>query len=402
MRETTLNPGHNHLHKDSIDLDFYKPKNIYSELEKISDAIKSQVPGEIIRPAPILTFDEIPILYPGTINSISGKKGCHKSRFSEHIASLLINKNATKSKLGISKNPNIQTRVVYIDTERNYKWHLAEVVKSIIINAGYKETDEDWKEIFNIYSLIDIPRIDRVSAIEAILEGERKQCDYHLFFILDVLTDCVSNFNNLDDTNAIFDKLNVFINKHDTTFLCAIHTNPESDKDRGHTGTELGNKSSNQWTIKKIYKDSKFTGFYDLIFGKARFTKDLDPIIIAYDEETNGLKIAPEGSTDTGERKSQAAEECIPFLEGYFESPDERIKHQALMDLLSNDLGLKPDATRKRITAVVDAGMRIIVDGNVYNLAKDKVKKETIYFLTLIQENFKLIPLKKEEEDLPF
>ncbi len=73
----------------------------------------------IILSLPIIKHNDIPVIFPNTINVIQGQAGVHKSRLAEHLcASLLKKHDCSNPLLGFQRtNFDANYTVLYVDTE---------------------------------------------------------------------------------------------------------------------------------------------------------------------------------------------------------------------------------------------------------------------------------------------
>ncbi|MBL0018115.1 MAG: hypothetical protein IPP17_17180, partial [Bacteroidetes bacterium] len=205
-----------------------------------------------------------------------------------------------------------ENRIVYIDTERNHSDQFPAAIQRIQVHASYPI--EAQPHLFEYYSLLEISREKRFPVLKEILELLRNQRKEHLIIVLDVLTDCVQNFNDPKDSLQLIDLLNVMINKYDATFLCVIHENPGGEKARGHLGTEIFNKAT---TVIQIGSESEDNELLKLRFLKCRASKRLKEQFLVFSEETHRLEFADNdqirGAVDA-RKKTATASEVAEFL----------------------------------------------------------------------------------------
>lgn len=352
-------PGNPNQNNSSADKEETKEEKLGRLLEtrsKIAEAMK----GPITFSKPILTQNGKPVFYPKTINVIQGKAGVHKSRLAETICSaLLSNFDNNKDLLGFKKDPLARYVVVYVDTERNLSEQLPYALQQIKIKAGYtiqdKVDDLDW------VSLLEFDREKRFDMLDIFLEYVRNQYNTHIFIVLDVITDCVFNFNDTKDSMKLIDMMNKSINRFDVTFLCLIHENPgNTDKARGHLGTEILNKSSTVMQI-SFEKDNEQRAM-DLIkinYLKCRNTKKHDPIYVQYSEEEKGLVIADNASIkEAMERKKFKAgiSEITAVLPDILNAPTTR---DDLLDHLAIELDTSKRTLESRLKDMIEGKVEI-------------------------------------------
>ena len=282
---------------NDIQKDFDKNQDpILSNLLKFHRQIIEAASHEVIRRPPLISrYDAkngevVPIISQGTINIIQGKTGTHKSRLAELLCSLFLANMATCNSdfLEFMAN-NFPVAVVYIDTERGVTDEFPVAVQRIREKAGYDKTF-DIADFYPV-SIAKSERNERVKAVKQWLQYVQSQTNMPLFVILDVVTDCVESFNNDKDSLKLFDDLRNFADDYNATFLLLIHENPNSEKARGHTGTEGQNKAS---TIIQIgyNSDSEDSDLLKLRFLKTRNIAKPNPIFLQYSKQANGLVLA--------------------------------------------------------------------------------------------------------------
>ena len=161
-----------------------------------------------------------------TINIIQGKAGVHKSRLAETFCSAFIKQPIHKNHLlGFKTNIMNRPTVCYVDTERNLTEQFPFALQQILQKAGYNKEETPYH--FDYISLLEIPRKDRFAALNEYLSYVRSKFDGHLVIVLDVVTDCIKDFNRSEDSMQLIDLMNESINKFNVTFIGLILKIPE-------------------------------------------------------------------------------------------------------------------------------------------------------------------------------
>jgi hypothetical protein len=331
---------------------------------------------------PILWQNENPVFFPKTINVIQGKAGVHKSRLAETVcASLLKTANSASDLLGFKTNLLTRYAVCYVDTERNLSDQLPYSLQQIQIKAGYNVQDHPYG--FDYISLLEFAREERFDMLNIYLEHIRKQFPVHLFIVLDVITDCVFNFNDTKDSMKLIDMMNQSINRYDVTFLCLIHENPGSaDKARGHLGTEILNKASTVIQI-GFEKDSENhnTDLIKVAYLKCRSSRKHQPFYVQYSDTEKGLIIADPFSTQTIlDKKNHKASltETIQLLADFLSEPKSRAD---VIDFLIENLDCSKRTIISRLKQIIDTHIPIMQNNANHTLCTRAEGKELIYYL---------------------
>lgn len=348
---------------------------------------------------PLISMGEIPIIRRGTINIIQGKFGSHKSRLAEMFCSFLIanSTNCLPYYLNFDKTDEAIT-VVYVDTERNLKEELPTAIQSIKQKGCYGLTDNPVD--FRFTSIKQIPRNKRLEAVKSFIEQVRSQTNYPMFVLLDVVTDCVANFNDPVESMKLFDYLGNLCENYDATFMLVIHQNPGGEKARGHTGTEAANKAS---TVMQIGfergRNNEDTDLIALKFLKIRSAKRLAPIHLLYDDTQKGLVLAHEDMVNriTAERRQVADIELVTEELGKLLRPS--LNQKDLLQQLKLIFDCSDNTLKSRLDEIANQQLEIMNRSGNPCMLKIKTAngKATIYELQEI--NF-LPPLTYESDDV--
>lgn len=367
-----------------------KDKHLKVVLES-EQRLKQLKSADIVFSKPVLLHNDKPILFPRTINVIQGQAGVHKSRLAEYMCSAFLKNGHTDSRLlGFRKADDAkQYCVVYVDTERNQSEQLPFALQSIQLKAGFRK-DEHPKN-FRYISLLEIPRQERFPALELYLEQLRNEISDPLFVVLDVITDCIEDFNKTDKSMQLIDMMNVAINSYDVVFLCLIHENPNSEKARGHIGTELMNKAST--VIQVSFERDGNRNFTDLIkakFLKCRSTERHSPFNFKYCQIEKGLIIASESDIQSvlqSRTKKGDIGEIAEYLEGVLGDMNKTPKSEVFEGIKMN-FSLSTRTLDERIKEIFETGQFLFNDEGVKcTLQKEQQGKVIYYFLKQVQTN---------------
>lgn len=258
-------------------------------LESTKKVINQISKSEIEFMKPILTRKLENIIFPNSINIIQGKSGVHKSRLAQHFVSTFLKENNDFSDALLGLDAKQTVNVVYVDTERSIKEQFPKAIQEIRLNAGFNKEHEITD--FDFTSLINIPRGERLSMTKSYINEQRKKTGKHIVFVLDIATDFIKNFNDVEESMELVDFLNETINNANVTFILVIHENPNTqfDKARGHLGTELMNKASSQLSIKEE-TEIEGTMYYKVSYLKCRNSKKYPAFYVKFNEANQRLE----------------------------------------------------------------------------------------------------------------
>ncbi|WP_298709736.1 hypothetical protein [uncultured Chitinophaga sp.] len=349
------------------------------QLEKDAERVRKNS-QQNVTPAPALVkLDNVDIIHQNTIVMVQGQTGVHKSRLSQIISSTIM-PSPKKSerifdKLGFISNPKISTTVLYVDTERNIRDQFPFAVQEVHKVAGYNllEISDNFIPI----SLINIPRQYRLEVLKMYVEKTRKDIRGHLFIVLDVITDCISEINSASSAFDLIDWINAMCDKQNSTFLGVIHENPGSDKARGHVGTELENKATTAIAIRN-FKSDEDVEVFEVRFKKTRNRKKLSSIYVTFDDKLQTLIRCekPDGESEFNQ--------CETILTTIMETvtPGTEISRTDLCNALAAKLKMKSETIARKLQAIVNDGDTITTsEGKIIQLSYEKKGKSAFYKL---------------------
>lgn len=269
---------------------------LFSELMRVRDEIDKNRRREISFQEPVLTREGTAVLFLRTILLIQAKFGRHKSRMVENICSailMMLGYTPDNDHIGfrLTTDKTKPFAVLYVDTERSITDSFPFAIQNILSNAGYDHNAN--LPNFDFISLVSIPRENRFALFAKYLSSKQEEYkDKHLIVVLDVLTDLVTNFNDVRESLQLIDLLNSTINQFDVTFICVIHENPNSDKARGHIGSEALNKASTVIALDFVSNtNGEETDTVCVRYLKCRNTRKHDPFYVQYDNAVKNLVV---------------------------------------------------------------------------------------------------------------
>jgi hypothetical protein len=288
-----------------------EPSGFLAGLLSISDQIRARTESTVVFPPALLWHGDEPVVWPRSITLIQGQTGVHKSRMAELFGSAILPEGPNGRQgdsLDISFKPveGVEYRLLYVDTERNLSDQLPFAIQNLKQRAGYGFKDHP-AELF-CTSLVNVPRKQRFARLVEFLAYHRANFSGHLIVILDVLSDCVSDFNDVEASLELMDLLNVAVNEQDVTFLAVLHENPGTGaaKARGHLGTEASNKASSILQVSFVKEKGLAPGLIQLLYLKRRYAPGGCAFFATYDQEAKGLVRATPDLVASIEKAPQA------------------------------------------------------------------------------------------------
>ena len=334
---------------------------------------------------PLFNQDEEAVIQLRTINLIQGQTGAHKSRVAELFSTILIADTVpTCDTIGIERNgePGADYTLCYVDTERSVSEQFPFAIQQMRKRAGYP-LDVD-PPSFDYISLGLVPRTKRLQALEQYLKYVRLTYHNHLVIVLDVLTDCISSFNDEKESLLLVDLLNRLINTQDVTFLCVIHENPGGMKARGHLGTEAANKASTVLQVGYIKQaNGEPSEVVEMRYLKRRSGRPGLVFYMAYDEDSKGLVRADPESVVKAQNSRRTKADAEALAAALFTALAPGPLAAGILEVkLKEHLNASERTIRARLTEMVEGAILVkSTSGREYLLCKVKEGKETHYSL---------------------
>lgn len=265
-------------------------------------------------PVPIITIGGEIISTPGNITTISGPSKSGKSALTSPIIAGAISPDGNMldpfEELFIKPNEK-EWAVIQIDTEQA-KHKQQQNLKGILCRAGLKECPP-YLLSYNFRS-VDLEQYRSVT--EAIFKAAHSDFGGIHLAVVDGIADYIDNVNNAQQSNSIVKFFESLAITYSTAIIFIVHTNPGSDKERGHLGSQCQRKSESVLTIKNSGNVSYIIPKLLRMAGKG----DVPQIQYRYDD-TKGYHVScgfrsQEEGNKTEERRAQLlqiAEPVFPY-----------------------------------------------------------------------------------------
>ena len=147
--------------------------------------------------------------------------------------------------------PMEEARVLWFDTEQ-YKFDTQMILRRMQQICGWSHEEDN--ERFKIFSLRDFKRqdetqsmaVNRMQLIKAAVEWYRPQV-----VMVDGIRDLLDDFNDLQESARVVQDFMSLTSEYGCAIWNVLHVNPNSEKMRGHLGTELQNKVTDIFSVEK-------------------------------------------------------------------------------------------------------------------------------------------------------
>jgi hypothetical protein len=197
-------------------------------------------------PVPVITINDEIISTEGNLTIISGASKSGKSAFASILLAGAISVDGVIDGLNyVNVQANADKKaVIHIDTEQARHTHHTNFM-SILRRANLDDCD-----YFLSYNIRQLERAKYMQVTSDICEGALERYKGIHLIVIDGIADFINDVNDVEQSIAIikyFEKLAI---KYRTPIVVVMHTNPGTNKERGHLGSHCQRKCESLLTIK--------------------------------------------------------------------------------------------------------------------------------------------------------
>lgn len=186
---------------------------------------------------PLISIGDSCVCSVGNISAICGEAKSKKT----FLTSALVASAMAMPFRGINNFSNIEKcadiSVLWVDTEQSER-HVRKVVARISEMTGAKLGGAVAEPRLTTLALRELPPHERK---ERMLDAMSLM--HYDIVVIDGIADLQRNTNDLEESDALITELMALSTRAETHIICVLHTNPGSDKARGHLGSSLQRKA---------------------------------------------------------------------------------------------------------------------------------------------------------------
>ena len=339
-----------------------------SDIDKQLKRMEYDLAEERVKPYIVDMAKELPEVLPlvsingscicsvGNISAICGEAKSRKTFLTSGLvaSAMAIPYNKLNNFKIVDKNHNLD--VLWVDTEQG-EMHVRKVVDRISEMTGAK-----------LGGLVSEPRLTTL-ALRELSPHERKQRMYDAMMlmhydlvVIDGIADLQRNTNDLEESDALVTELMALSTLAETHILCVLHTNPGSDKARGHLGSSLQRKAE---TVLFVHRVGETSGVEPQFCRNEPFER----FAFAINEE--GIPEVCELPMAEGSAERHPA---VALLEDEYGGAIERA---TLVNKLADTTNIKRNTASMQVARLISR-RELVLQGNVVMLPKNtKTHKHT-------------------------
>ena len=312
----------------------------YLEFELRGERIgpyKVDITKPFYEPKPMISIDGASVATAGNISAIVGESKSKKTFLTSAIVAAALaypvsDSKAFKNVSNCMLN-NVDISVLWIDTEQSIS-HVRKVIDRINNITGiYRFQSDDCR--LNVFALRELDPRERRDFLRDALFVLRPT-----LVVIDGVADLLFDSNDLRESEALVGELMALSTTYNCHIINVLHTNPGTDKARGHIGSSLQRKSESVIYVHKVD---------DTSIVEPQFCRNEPFERFAFRINDDGI---PELCTLPTESQN-GEDEVITILRDYFGGAVER---PVLTHKLEDVLGLNPSTAKMRVARAIRKG----------------------------------------------
>lgn len=201
----------------------------------------------LVEPKPILARGKAVIGSEGNLSAIVGEAKSKKS----FLCTAMVGDMLSLALPPTSTNGfnNRAAKVLWVDTEQS-ELHVRKIARRLSALTGWADS-EKLHPFLKLYALREEPPKERLRLLLQAIEAWQPK-----LIVIDGIADLQHNTNDLEESERIITQLMAISSLCRCHILCVLHTNPNSDKARGHVGSALQRKAETVLYVHKVGEKS--------------------------------------------------------------------------------------------------------------------------------------------------
>ena len=294
-------------------------------------------------PTPMIAIDGSCVCSAGNISAIVGEAKSKKTFLATAVVASAIAYKMRNSPAFSNISNNVALNVLWLDTEQG-EGHIRKVIDRINTITGAGLVGEDPR--LNVYALRELEPKQRKAVLYDALYTHSPN-----LVVIDGIADLQYDTNDLRESEALVGELMALSTGCNCHIMCILHTNPGTDKARGHIGSALQRKAESVVYVHKVD---------DVSIVEPQFCRNEPFESFAFRVDNNGIPRL----CDLPVQNAESSNEVCQVLATYFGGSAERkVLNYKMIELYK----LNKDTARMRIRRAIDNGL-VIRSGNIISL----------------------------------
>lgn len=285
-------------------------------------------------PTPMVSIDNSCVCSAGNISAIVGEAKSKKTFLVTAITASAFAYGRKNSPAFKNVSNNIQLNVLWLDTEQG-EGHVRKVINRINTITGTSRIGGEDPRL-NVYALRELEPKERKALLYDALYTHKPN-----LVVIDGVADLQYDTNDLRESEALVGELMALSTGYNCHIMCVLHTNPGTDKARGHIGSALQRKAESVLYVHRVD---------DVSIVEPQFCRNEPFERFAFRVDSEGIPQLCDLPTESQGKE----DEVVTVLRDHFGGAVER---PVLTHKLEQLLGLNPSTAKMRISRALSKGV---------------------------------------------
>ncbi len=312
---------------------------------------------------PIYTLAGIPISTPANLTTITSAIKTGKSAVIGAMVASVLPHHHDADLLGFSSTNPKNLALLWFDSEQSPddSWHCNH---RALLRAG-QEKPPAWLHAYCLTGL------GHRRAWECVIEATKLAAELHggiHSVLIDGFADLVADVNDAEESNSFVAELHDVGIKYDCPIIGVIHFNPNSEKSRGHLGSQLERKAETNLALEKDAKE--ITVIYSTKNRRAGIPKGTGPRFMFSPEAAMHITVeCRESDKDSEKRQS-----LLALAEDVFRDHP-AMRYSDIITAVSTDMSVTPRHAERKVGEMARLTVIRKAFGGMYEIAKQASTK---------------------------
>ena len=321
-----------------------EPQNLEFELreERIAPYLVD-ITKPLVEVKPLISIGGCPVCSAGNISAIVGEAKSKKTFLTTALVASAIAYPYPDSEAFENVSNNMSLKVLWLDTEQG-EAHVRKVIDRINRITGTNRSGGVEDPRLRVFALREIEPKMRLDVLRDALFTFMPD-----LVVIDGVADLQYDTNDLRESDSLVGELMALSTGYNCHIICVLHTNPGTDKARGHVGSSLQRKAETVLYVHKVDKVSVV---------EPQFCRNEPFERFAFEVNSDGL---PELCNLPTEMLTKE-DEVVAVVRDDFGGSIER---KVLINKLQQTLGLARTAAQMRVSRAIRKGILLQNDNLV-------------------------------------
>ena len=308
---------------------------------------------------PLISIGGSCVCSRGNISAICGEAKSKKTFLTSALVASAMAMPSKRIDNFANVDKNMDMRVLWIDTEQG-EMHVRRVVERISEMTGAKLGGVIAEPRLTTLLMRELAPMERYNLLVDAIYHNIKVLPFDLI-VIDGIADLQRNTNDLEESDALVGALMRLSTQTNTHIICVLHTNPGTDKARGHLGSSLQRKAESVIFVHRVGECS---------IVEPQFCRNEPFERFAFTISERGI---PQLCDLPGEGSMKPNDLIVQLLNTEYAGSIERT---TLVNKVAEMLNMSKNTARMRISRLIDKGL-LFINGNMVSSNWEAEHKNT-------------------------